>query len=819
MKFISCEMKWLCSLLLFLISLFPVVSFGQTSTIINEAFSSTVPSGWTAAAELTLNFNYGSAHSGSYCIRTTSNVCANNYNKYVYIPISVVSGGKYDVSFWVKGACNAQVYINETADQVTPLYSYAYSNACGSSAWQQAVCTQWTSTYDGTVYVEIAETAGYGCPSYFYIDDVVILETTLEPTSNPSSFTATPAATCTDMDLNFSAASTISYAKGYLILKRQGAAPTGVPSDGTSYSVGATIGDATVAANVYSTSTTTVTVSGLTGATNYYFSIIPYNYNGSNASSYNYKTATFATTNATTNACVSLATEPSANPASFTATTATTCEQIDLGFSAASTITNCYGYLILRKEGSSSSAAPADANGYTVGSTIGDATLIADITNTSATTYNDQTGLYDNTAYYYYIFPYNYDGSNALSYNYLTTGTKSANATTKYCPVLIGNQAGGGATWDDPAIAHHGNNANWWAVNLYTKTEMNSASKKITSICLDLNLDATHWYGTPNRTMTNSYIWMANYSDVSTFPSEYTTEAALDAGTGVTWTKVYDGAAHSITYSNIGWWTINLDVPFNYSGTGSLLVKFTRVSGNTNTTYPLYGIVSASPTSQIRQLNSSYSGGSPNPVSYKYSEMAFNSDCSTGDVVLPVTFTRFSGTCFEKGTLLTWQTATEQNNEKFIVERSNDGESFETIGIVAGAGNSSHLLNYSFTDSDPAPGISYYRLTQQDFNGETSSSAVIAVDRNCISADEAEITLYPNPADEYFDLDLTLFSDAEGRGTLFDQTGRPILYIPVGHLTSGLNSIRVLIGNLGAGIYFLKMNVGGKDYVKKVVKL
>jgi hypothetical protein len=76
---------------------------------------------------------------------------------------------------------------------------------------------------------------------------------------------------------------------------------------------------------------------------------------------------------------------------------------------------------------------------------------------------------------------------------------------------------------------------------------------------------------------------------------------------------------------------------------------------------------------------------------------------------------------------LTWQTASEENNNYFDVEHSINGTTFKKIGTVAGAGNSTTTLNYNFYDEQPAYGINYYRLKQTDYNGNFSYSGIQAV--------------------------------------------------------------------------------------------
>jgi len=99
---------------------------------------------------------------------------------------------------------------------------------------------------------------------------------TAEPTAQPSGvvFTAT---TSTSHSISFTAASTPP--TGYLVLRKAGSAPTGLPADGTAYVLGGTVGDAIVA---YMGSTVNFTDTGLLPGTNYFYQL--FSYNGAEAS-------------------------------------------------------------------------------------------------------------------------------------------------------------------------------------------------------------------------------------------------------------------------------------------------------------------------------------------------------------------------------------------------------------------------------------------------------------------------------------------------------------------------------------------------------
>jgi hypothetical protein len=118
---------------------------------------------------------------------------------------------------------------------------------------------------------------------------------------------------------------------------------------------------------------------------------------------------------------------------------------------------------------------------------------------------------------------------------------------------------------------------------------------------------------------------------------------------------------------------------------------------------------------------------------------------------LPIQLINFSGKFNNqtKAVDLTWSTATEINNEVFVVQRSLDGETFEDIGSIPGAGNSSSEIKYSFTDKKPLRGLVYYRLKQIDFNGIFSYTNLVSVSNieSSNAEKEVDVRIFPNPTD------------------------------------------------------------------------
>ncbi|MBX9853198.1 MAG: carbohydrate-binding protein [Cytophagaceae bacterium] len=121
--------------------------------------------------------------------------------------------------------------------------------------------------------------------------------------------------------------------------------------------------------------------------------------------------------------------------------------------------------------------------------------------------------------------------------------------------------------------------------------------------------------------------------------------------------------------------------------------------------------------------------------------MGIGNNCNAA---LPVELTNFTAALQENHYKLLWRTVSEKNNDYFIIEKSNDGIAFKSIGKVNGKGSSSSVTNYAFEDYTLVSGIAYYRLKQVDYNGEYTYSEIINVSAD-ISSDR--LVAYPNPAD------------------------------------------------------------------------
>jgi hypothetical protein len=96
------------------------------------------------------------------------------------------------------------------------------------------------------------------------------------------------------------------------------------------------------------------------------------------------------------------------------------------------------------------------------------------------------------------------------------------------------------------------------------------------------------------------------------------------------------------------------------------------------------------------------------------SPLGFNSSIN---ILLPVKFVGFNVARQNNNVLVEWVTAEEMNSSYYEVQRSENGNDWNTIASIAASGTTTLTHSYSFTDRNIATKIVYYRIRQVDING------------------------------------------------------------------------------------------------------
>lgn len=182
--------------------------------------------------------------------------------------------------------------------------------------------------------------------------------------------------------------------------------------------------------------------------------------------------------------------------------------------------------------------------------------------------------------------------------------------------------------------------------------------------------------------------------------------------------------------------------------------------------------------------------------------------------ILPVVLIDFSGICNTSSVpkpLIKWTSAAEINNDHFILEKSKDLKVFNNLVNVKGAGNSNHILNYSFIDTNYDGSLTYYRLSQIDYDNQTRVLGIIAL--NCENTESSiNFDLYPNPATDCISLISDNLLTEPIKIDIFDLTGRKIKSEVFNN--SKTNSIMVQVNELSAGPYILF--IGYNNQISKI---
>lgn len=194
--------------------------------------------------------------------------------------------------------------------------------------------------------------------------------------------------------------------------------------------------------------------------------------------------------------------------------------------------------------------------------------------------------------------------------------------------------------------------------------------------------------------------------------------------------------------------------------------------------------------------------------------------------LLPVELANFEGKQQGHHVLLTWETASEHNNAFFLVQRSLDGEIFETVGRVAGHGTTSAAQYYSLVDEGAATiaNMLYYRLVQVDIDGTEAVLPFVEVSMVSPVFLAAQPVTAPNPFTGSTTVQYKLWRSSRVTMVLYSSLGVRVrqFFQNIRH-NSGAFSV-VWDGRddsgaeMPAGLYMLRMDVNGVSTTIPVVK-
>jgi hypothetical protein len=201
------------------------------------------------------------------------------------------------------------------------------------------------------------------------------------------------------------------------------------------------------------------------------------------------------------------------------------------------------------------------------------------------------------------------------------------------------------------------------------------------------------------------------------------------------------------------------------------------------------------------------------------------------DSSLPIELNFFTVEQQSNSIILKWQTASELENQGFIVERSELSDnssvnrkliaSFNEHLTLTGKGSCSNAHNYEYIDLEITSGTRYtYWLADVDYTGTITYHEPVEI--YYLQSEEHVLTVYPNPSNHQIHIDYQLSSISDVQITIYNLLGEKVktLYThpnqAAGKYSLSWNGANDYNQITASGMYLICSIIDGKKYFNKV---
>jgi hypothetical protein len=180
---------------------------------------------------------------------------------------------------------------------------------------------------------------------------------------------------------------------------------------------------------------------------------------------------------------------------------------------------------------------------------------------------------------------------------------------------------------------------------------------------------------------------------------------------------------------------------------------------------------------------------------------------------LPVRLVSFHAVKYGSSSILTWETATEENSDHFVIERSGNGLNWEGIGSLNAAGNSSSVATYRLTDHQPLRGVNYYRLKMVNKDGRFTVSETRWIN---FGDEKNTVGIFPNPTRNVAKLVFAKPPQSNITVKILNNLGQ---IIQTYNLTGSRETYNLNVKNIAPGIYHVTVNGAGiNEHIKLMIE-
>jgi hypothetical protein len=197
--------------------------------------------------------------------------------------------------------------------------------------------------------------------------------------------------------------------------------------------------------------------------------------------------------------------------------------------------------------------------------------------------------------------------------------------------------------------------------------------------------------------------------------------------------------------------------------------------------------------------------------------------CVTFERQLPVELTAFSATAGDREVRLSWTTASETDNDHWVVERSLAATGpWSVVHEEPGQGTVSTETRYTYVDRGVQNGLTYwYRLTDVSLMGARRSHAPIDATPGGVSdIVPSEFVLkqnFPNPFNPTTTFEFAIPRQGFVTLKVYDLLGREVANVLEGNLEARQYQVTWKATNLSSGVYLYTLTAPGFSDTRKLL--
>jgi len=175
---------------------------------------------------------------------------------------------------------------------------------------------------------------------------------------------------------------------------------------------------------------------------------------------------------------------------------------------------------------------------------------------------------------------------------------------------------------------------------------------------------------------------------------------------------------------------------------------------------------------------------------------------------MPIDLLYFKGNIQGNNVLLQWACETNQINNTYQLQRSEDGISYSDLDGNNIVTNDNAVHQFSFLDNNNSSALSFYRLKMVDNNAVVTYSNTVIISKDIAAI---KVAVYPNPAMSNLHLEIPAGSSLI---RIINSIGQTVKSIPVNQSTS----MNINVNSLVKGTYTILVNNGTKQYHQLFIK-